>query len=537
LQQLVTSTGQIPAQPYAASFRANDIAWGVTLAACWFWTCRQLALTWGGSANYEFGYFVPWIAILLVIRRVSDTPGCLDAAPHAGRSGRLLTSTGLVVAWGAFLLAELVRQFDPHWRMIGWLMMSSVTLLTGLALWRRGGRRSLLALAFPVAFMWCAVPWPTNVEETITLGLRSFVTSGSVGILHAMGIHAGVHGNVIDLAGGSVVVDSACSGINSLQASIMASLFLGEYFGFRTSRRVALLLTGTLIAIGGNLLRATGLVLIANARGATGLEAWHDKLGLAETSGIFIGIVAAAWLFSRKPLSSWHPAAAASVPTAAQPIGALRLEGWAALAAFASIPLLATAWFAISPGGPIRRQEAPLWTVKSNPASSAWHIEPINLSASDLRTLDFNEGDAISLEGPADRGAVIYHFFWKTDASTGYGHTPDHCMAGAGWELEGQPQPATLRVSNQDFPGKFYRFKRDGDEQVVFQSIWYGGDPMLSNGEFPYAKGGPRTSRLAMLWDQPRRRGLESLNVYLQPSPDLLAQTQEVLAQILVPNR
>jgi len=538
LQQLATSTGQIPAQSRTSAFRANDAAWALTLAACWFWTCSQLSLSWSAFPNYAFGYFVPWTAILLAVRRVWDTPGCLDPVSAGSKRARLLTGAGLFIAWTVFLLAELVRQFDPHWRMIGWLMMCSVTLLTCLALWRRGGRKSLLALAFPVAFMWCAVPWPTNLEESITMGLRGLLTSGSVAALHLLRIPAAFHGNVIELASGGVVVDSACSGINSLQASIMASLFLGEYFNFRPWRRVMLLIAGALIAICGNFLRATALVLIANAHGPDALLAWHDKLGLAETSGIFIAIVVAAWVFSLKKATRPPFAAKIDGVTApAHPIPTHRFEGWTTLAAFAAIPLLACAWFAISPGGPIRRQEAPLWIVKSNPASSAWHIEPINLSPTDLRTLDFNEGDTIALDGPADRSAVIYHFFWKTDASTGYGHTPDHCMVGAGWELEGDPQPATLHVNNQDFPGKFYRFQRDGEQKVVFQSVWYGGDPMLSNGEFPYAKGGPRTSRLAMLWDQPRRRGLESLNVYLPPSSNLRAQTQEVLAQVIAPNR
>jgi len=538
LQELATITGPIPAQPRTSIARANDVAWALTLAACWFWTCRQLSLTWSAYPNYAFGYFVPWIAILLSVRRVWDTPGCLDPVSAAGRAGRSLSVIGLCAAWGVFLLAELVRQFDPHWRLIGWLMMASVTLLTCLALWRRGGWKSLAALAFPLAFTWCAVPWPTNFEESITLGLRSFLTSGSVAALHALGIQAAFHGNVINLASGGVVVDSACSGINSLQASIMASLFLGEYFAFRKGRRAMLLAAAALIAICGNFLRATALVLIANAHGADALLAWHDKLGLAETSGIFIAIVVAAWLFSLK--NGTHPHASAKpehIPPSPDSVATHQCDGWTALAAFSSIPLLACAWFAISPGGPIRRQEAPLWIVKSSPASSAWHITPITLSDSDLRTLDFNEGDTISLKGPADCSALLYHFFWKTDASTGYGHTPDHCMVGAGWELEGQPQPATLHVSNQEFPGKFYRFKRDTDEEVVFQSVWYGGDPMLSNGEFPYAKGGPRTSRLAMLWDQPRRRGLESLNVYLPPGPDPTAQTQKILAQVIAPNR
>lgn len=468
--------------------RANEIAWAVTLAGCWFWSCRQLSLAWSSSPNYEFGYFVPWIGLLLAYRRVRDNPGCFAGGASGGGWAGILAGLGIFCAWGCFLVAELLREFDPHWRMVGWVMMGAVTLLTGIALWRRGGMRLVSVLAFPLAFMWTAVPWPTKVEEVVTLGLRSFVTGGAVTALHAMGILAAQQGNVINLAGGSVVVDSACSGISSLQVTIMASLFLGEYFRFRAARRMVLLGMGALLAVAANLARATALVRIASDHGGDALLAWHDRIGYAETGGIFAGLVLVAWGLSWRAKKAGRGVVAAAVAGVRAPSGGW--EGCAALTAFAGVPLIASAWFAVSPGGPIRQQNAPMWVVQSHPVSAGWHVEPVVLPDMDLETLAYDEGQTIALDGPGDESAVIYHFFWKTDASTGYGHTPDHCMAGAGWEEVGEPVAASVRVGGCSFPGKFYRFRRDGGDEVVFQSVWYGGDPMLSSGEFPYAKGG-----------------------------------------------
>jgi exosortase len=532
--------------PFSLS-KSNDLAWGVTLIACWFWTFSQLSLAWSAFPNYEFGYFVPWIAILLAWRRIQDSPGSLDRVPSTRLCNPLLAGSGILLAWGILLFAELVRQFDPHWRMVGWLMMVSVTLLTGIALWLRGGNKLLGVLAFPLAFTWSAVPWPTKLEEMVTLTLRDFVTRGAVATLHAARIPAEQHGNVIDLVGGSVVVDSACSGISSFQVSIMASLFLGEYFRFRAGKRLLLLAAGSLCAVAGNFLRATALVWLVNEGGPAALLKYHDSLGYAETAGIFLALVLGAWCLSLKSsipltetLEPLHTMSIAKPPRSPARRAWASVEGAAALSAFALIPLITCAWFALSPGGPVRKQDVPLWFVKADARSPEWQVKPIALSPMDLRTLDFNQGQTISLAGPSDTDAVIYHFFWKTDASTGYGHTPDHCMLAAGWELEGAPVATSIQVNNAGFQGRTYHFKRGGQEEVVFQSVWYGGDPMLSAGEFPYARGGPRTSRLAMLWDQPRRRGLESLNVYMPPAADPAAQSrmaQQLLAQVLVPNR
>ena len=538
----------------AINAKANDLAWAATLAAAWFWTCRQLSMTWSAYPNYGFGYCVPWIALLLAWRRIGAMPGSLQRAPSAlspHGAPRFLLGAVLALAWALFLFAELVRQIDPHWRMVSWVMMASVTLLTGGALWHRGGGELLKLLAFPLAFAWTAIPWPLGLENAVTLNLQAFVTSASVSALHLMGIGAAHQGNIIHLATGSVVVDSACSGITSLQSTLMAALFLGEFFRFRAGHRIFLVASGACIAMAANLARATTLVWLADRGGPDRLAAYHDPAGYAETAGIFLALAALAWLLSRKrgahPPETADPRAGASeTASPRERIASVSLwarnDGFTAFAAFTSIPLLACGWFAFTQRGAIRTQQTARWTLKANDSgagTTAWRAQSMSLSTSDLRMLACTEEQTISLEGPGPANAEVHHFFWKTNSGAAFDHNPENCMKGSGWEKKGGPDVVSLRIKDAEFPCNVYRYARDGEEVVVFQSLWYGGDPALSHDDFPYTVEAPRASRLALLWSGPRRQGLESLNIYVPPTGDLAAQThmaEAVLDQVLVPN-
>ena len=146
----------------------------ITLLALWVWTCLQLAPVWRAYPNYHFGFLVPWIAALLAARSFLEKRPTF-APPGIGISKPLLVA-GLATAWTLFLFAELERQVDPHWRLVIWTMAAAATALTALALLRLGGMPLLKQFAFPVAFLWTALPWPSAWEDAVTLQLRLFVT-------------------------------------------------------------------------------------------------------------------------------------------------------------------------------------------------------------------------------------------------------------------------------------------------------------------------------------------------------------------------
>ena len=95
----------------------------------------------------------------------------------------------------------------------------------------------------------------------------------------AIGIPAVQLGNVIEVGSGFVGIDEACTGIRSLQATFMVSLFLGEFYSFSVVRRVILVLAGALLAFICNLIRTFLLVYLGAEHGFQAIKNWHDPAG------------------------------------------------------------------------------------------------------------------------------------------------------------------------------------------------------------------------------------------------------------------
>jgi exosortase len=153
-----------------------------------------------------------------------------------------------------------------------------------------GGLRWLRYFAFPFVFFLVAVPWPTKFEQAVIQGLMRAVSSINVEVLNAIGISAVQMGNVIEIGSGFVGIDEACTGVRSLQATFMVSLFLGEFYNFSVIRRIILVIAGALLAFGCNLVRTFFLVYIAEQQGTQAIKGWHDPAGLTILMACLFGL-------------------------------------------------------------------------------------------------------------------------------------------------------------------------------------------------------------------------------------------------------
>ena len=113
-------------------------------------------------------------------------------------------------------------------------------------------------------------------------------------ILNWFGIPAMPAGNLIRLPNGLLGVDQACSGVRSLQTSVMVSLFLGELNRFHFIGRTGLLGIGLVSALLTNLIRAFILSWIAAKQGMDAISNWHDPAGYLSTGATLLSIMAAA---------------------------------------------------------------------------------------------------------------------------------------------------------------------------------------------------------------------------------------------------
>jgi exosortase len=242
----------------------------VVLTALWFLLCQQLSGEWSVNEQYNYGWFVPFFAVYLFWLRWQDRPPPKIPNPKSQiRNNRALAIIAVLVGLAALLLLLPVRLFEianPEWRPLAWLHTASVVTLTLLYLWYVGGRSWLRHFAFPVAFIFVAVPWVTPIEGPIIQGLMRLVAGFATETITLLGIPAQLEGNLIRVTNGLVGVNEACSGVRSLQTSLMIGLLFGELKRLSISHRVLLVIGAVAIALGTNFLRAIFLVWIAATR-------------------------------------------------------------------------------------------------------------------------------------------------------------------------------------------------------------------------------------------------------------------------------
>src|SRR5262249_13478373 len=207
-----------------------------------------------------------------------------------------------LLAISALLLLLPTRLFEianPEWRLLDWVHATAVVTLTLLFIWSAGGKPWLRHFAFPVAFIFVAVPWPTVVEIPIIQGLMRFVARVAAETAMLFGIPAQVEGNLIRVSNGLVGVNEACSGIRSLQTSLMIGLLFGELKRFSVARRFALVAGAIAIAMFANFVRAVFLVIVAGTKDISEVGRWHEIAGYTIIALVFVGTMGLAYLLGR----------------------------------------------------------------------------------------------------------------------------------------------------------------------------------------------------------------------------------------------
>src|SRR5947208_17158042 len=212
------------------------------------------------------------------------------------------TIAGLL-AIAALLMLLPVRLFEianPEWRLLAWVHTAVVVALTFLLIWWAGGVAWLRHFAFPVLFVFRAVPWPPMLGTPVIHGLMGVVARVAAEAAMLLGTPAQVEGNLIRVSNGLVGVNEACSGIRSLQTSLMIGLLFGELKGLSVFRRVALVVCAVAIALLANFVRAVFLVRIAATENLSGVDRWHGVTGYSIIALVFLATLGFAYFLGRK---------------------------------------------------------------------------------------------------------------------------------------------------------------------------------------------------------------------------------------------
>jgi len=152
---------------------------------------------------------------------------------------------------------------SSDYRPLGWLHAFAVVTITLSIVYLIGGGSWLRHFAIPVLFFLTAVPWVTAIEAPVIEGLMRSVAAIAAEVLAMFGIPAQAEGNLMRLPSGLVGVNEACSGVRSLQTSIMIGLLFGELKRLSLWQRIFLVVAGVGIALLANFLRVLFLVSMA----------------------------------------------------------------------------------------------------------------------------------------------------------------------------------------------------------------------------------------------------------------------------------
>lgn len=473
----------------APASAAGRVRWPFVLflAALWAWAIAGCADEWTHNPMYSYGWFVPFLMLFFAWRRIDERPGGVEPY-EAGRppAGARLLTVLFAVAAVLVLPLEWYRQEVPDDRFNNWFVALAAVGFTLLAAGWFGGRALRWSMLFPVVFFLAAVPWPKRWETPVTVGLQGVVATVIIDVLHLLGVHAVPQGNTIYLRNGPVGIAEACSGIRSLQSSLMISLAIGELFFLGWVRRLLLVVLAAGVAFLMNLGRTLTLSLLVEHQGHEGMEKWHDTIGNIIMVALPLLVWGIGWVLSR-----WDEPALERKdrPAAGEIIRSffahLRRGPWAALPSLAPALVVGAAGFltyhgwllALNIKDPPQRE--PFFITRAGPEHG---IAEMPVDKAILDVLNPTSGGYLQHTNSAALGGSVfcYYFFWKPDAANQWatGHRPDICMPAGGWKPEGEPFPVTVEIDGHPLTFSAFHFS-DGDRHALqLWGQWRNGESM-----------------------------------------------------------
>ena len=260
----------------------------VIVGLVWLPALLRFSAEWNFNPQYYYGWSVPLLAAYLIYDRWMERP----ALREPGIEWPVLLSIVLVAL--PQLPLRLIGEANSTARPIS-LLMAVVALTISLGiLYLYGGRKWMIFFASPVAFLLVSVPWLDQIERPLVQGLMQINAEIAAGLVSLGGIPAEARGNVIEVPTGVLGVNEACSGIRSLQSTLMAAVFLGLLYRRGAIGVAALVALGSIIAFVCNVIRTTFLTYQGAVNGIGAVDEWHDSAGFAILGVVLVFL----WLIS-----------------------------------------------------------------------------------------------------------------------------------------------------------------------------------------------------------------------------------------------
>ncbi len=469
------------------------------MISIWFLIILQLSTTWNTNEQYAHGFLVPFLCFYLLLKSEPFTGN------QESKKSLLQGKTWYLI--GIPLLLSLIplwtiRGANSDWRLLNFVLFGIVFLLTVIPFYDQGGWSRIKNLLFPLLFFTVAIPWPLATDLQLTQWFQERVSSIIVDILLLLEHEASLQGTVIDVGiFGQVGIDQACSGINGLQSSIVVTLFFGAYYRFRWINRVVLILSGAMIAIGFNLLRAFSLSyikvkgkghLLEDALFSIGgwdMPSLHDLAGWIETALIFLFIYLLARsargglflrMLSNEP-NNWNnlkssPHLAYSLLTISTVIASVSYANYHFESRESNLENLPKLSLNIADDTLLVEEK-----IISNQIAAQLHFESAqSIQWQERLRTRFNPTNQTRLINPNQEYWQAFEATWESGGactailST---HSPDSCLPLTGLTqinppLGQAPSVITVQVENREISFEVYEFTKNRKKLYVFRCFW-----------------------------------------------------------------
>jgi exosortase len=484
-----------------------------TLAVVVFWLLlfNQVRGEWEINPQYSYGYLVPLLGATLFWRRWPDRP-----IPNPVRS-----RWAVAIAFGLLLMVFPLRvlfEANPEWRLLYWIGGLQALGLSLCALDWIGGTRWMRYFAPPIAFMLIALPWPVEMEKAAIQGLMRLVAGLTVGVVNVLGVPAIQHGNLIEVGAGLVGIDEACSGVRSLQSSLMLSLFLGEMNRWSWPRRLVLLGASMLFVLFANLVRTTFLVWAAASRGIHQMEAWHDTAGTLIMLIVLPCLIGLSYLMRpKKPLEQ----ASFGDRTALQPLP--RWVGITMLLWLLIAEIGTEMWYRVHEKRLVANVN---WSV-------VWPEDASNFRRTELPEnsriiLRCSRSEAASWQDGAGNDLSAFVLRWepgRNSTQLARGHRPDICFPATGAKLVHDFGRVVVPARGFDLPFHYQSFA-SGDKLLhVFYCLW---SDRVSATKSAADDSSQRATRIRAALDGERNLGQKVIEIVIS-GPDTREEAMDLL--------
>lgn len=221
----------------------------LALTALLFWhTSRDIAVLWQDTnvLRYRHGWAVLAVTVWLIWRGRAAL-AAIPLAPPAG--GWLLVGLG-AVGWLVLFNAGLQAP-----------AMLALPLIVLAAIWSAGGWRIAKWAAFPVLYLYFALPaW-----DFLDLPLQSLTTDVSLWLVRQVGIPATTDGHVIHIPAGWFEVEEACNGLHFFVVALAIAAVHGEIDDDSLGSRLLLMGLAGLLAMATNWVRVFIVIVAGHA--------------------------------------------------------------------------------------------------------------------------------------------------------------------------------------------------------------------------------------------------------------------------------